>query len=70
MIECRRCGINNSKWKIINRFPLQDISDKLPEKLKNKGFQEFYCPNVIRKVETNIDIIRICGNHIIIRKSF
>lgn len=38
MVKCRTCANKNSKWKVIKRFPLQDISDKLPEEYKNEGY--------------------------------
>ena len=67
MVKCRKCANKNSKWKVIKRFPLQDISDKLPEEYKNKGFKEFYCPNIIKRTGL-FEIIKVCGNHIIVRE--
>lgn len=68
MVKCRRCERKNSKWEVIKRFPLQDISNNLPEELRNLGFQEFYCVNIIRKREFNQNIESVCRNNIIIRK--
>ena len=67
MIKCRKCANKNSNWKVITQYPLQDISDNLPEEYKNKGFKEFYCPNIIEKIGSFENNKRVCGNHILIK---
>jgi len=77
MIECSKCKQDTRKQVVLERKPLKDISDQLPDHLKH-DYKEFMCQNKIKSLlrqgfradgKVNYQWFEeTCNNHILARK--
>ena len=75
MVECSKCKNDTKKQKLIMRQPLKDISNELPEHLKEEN-KEFSCQNLVQVYLSNGTdangkkikkwFTETCNNHILL----
>lgn len=46
-VTCQYCEKNTVKRILIERVPIEDITNELPENLQKQGYKEFACRNII-----------------------
>ena len=64
--RCQYCDLKTLKRVVVEREPLQEITEELPERYRKEGYKEFRCNNAIRiKGRNGKWFEATCENHMI-----